>query len=159
MMCFGAIMNYNIGRVCYALESLGDGVVYHRKETGRHQASYRPPTRAFPALRADSAQLFREFAARNHAGQWAVAWAADLAHQVIATTNERATFRLSSEGQCSTDLLAELNSEQTGNDPGAFYCRVCRTADQHRIEVCAGNNHDAALDESPKNPPTSPTTR
>jgi tRNA(adenine34) deaminase len=144
MMCFGAMMNYNIGNVCYALESLGDGVVYLRKEKGRHQPSYRPPKRIFPVRREESAHLFLEFATRNQAKAWAIQWASDLANQVIVKPNKKATFRIASEGQCTIDLLSELNPEPTSGEPNALFCQVCRTAKQHVIEVTAINDLDSA---------------
>ncbi len=68
MMCFGLIMNLNLGRLVYGLESPGDGVmeIVQKWEKKSEQLSfYKAPETTPGFMRDEAAALFREFADRN----------------------------------------------------------------------------------------------
>ncbi|MBI2787306.1 MAG: nucleoside deaminase [Elusimicrobia bacterium] len=80
MMCFGAIMNHNIGKVCYALESPGDGVlplVLQWEKKSEQLPYYKTPAIVPGILRSESAGLFREFV-RKHPKSRFAKWAHQL---------------------------------------------------------------------------------
>lgn len=67
MMCFGALMNFNIGKLFYALESPGDGVmpIVEKWEKKSEQLQfYKAPAASAGLLREESAALFCEFSER-----------------------------------------------------------------------------------------------
>lgn len=81
MMCFGMIMTLNIGKLIYALESPGDGVMpivdsWQRKSDQLPQ--YRVPETFRGLFRDDSRALFREFATLHPTSRFA-RWARHLA--------------------------------------------------------------------------------
>lgn len=77
MMCFGAIMAYNIGRLCYALRSPGDGVlpIVNQWERKSEQLPfYKVPDVFSGVLDKESAQLFKDFSElhpRHFLSKWA----------------------------------------------------------------------------------------
>jgi hypothetical protein len=80
-------MTHNIGTVCYALESPGDGVlsILHAWEKKSEQLPfYRVPQIIGGVLRAESATLFRDFAQRHPNSRFAK-WARQL-YNLIAKT-------------------------------------------------------------------------
>jgi tRNA(Arg) A34 adenosine deaminase TadA len=67
MMCFGMIMALNIGRLFFALESSGDGVMSIVDSWCRKSGQlphYKPPETVPGLLRAESGALFKEFGER-----------------------------------------------------------------------------------------------
>lgn len=64
LMCYGMAMTCNIGTVCFALESPGDGVlaiIHALKKESEQLSFYRAPKTIGGILRAESAALFRDF--------------------------------------------------------------------------------------------------
>ncbi len=77
MMCFGMIMTLNIGRLIYALDSPGDGVmpiVGNWQRKSEQLPHYRVPETFSGLFRDESRDLFMEFASRypsSRFGRWA----------------------------------------------------------------------------------------
>lgn len=101
MMCFGAARNFNIGRLCYALESPGDGIspIVYQWERGSahrpHHRVYAVPEMTAGVCRAESARLFSVFADRYPdviTARWARHLAA-LAHKPQPETHYRTWSR------------------------------------------------------------------
>ncbi len=83
LMCLGAAFTARIGRVAYALESPSDGgceafVEWDRRRRRESMPGYAIPALEGGAMRAESAQLFAEYASSAEPG-WARDWAAELA--------------------------------------------------------------------------------
>lgn len=81
MMCFGAIMNFNLGHICYALRSPGDGVlpiVHQWRRKSEQLPFYTVPSIIHDVLRDESAELLLEFSRRFPNSRFA-RWSTQLA--------------------------------------------------------------------------------
>lgn len=74
LMCCGALMNLNVGHVCFALHSPGDGVIpmlhkWHKRSN--HMPAFGPPELIAPVQQDGSRELFRAFAKRFPSSRFA----------------------------------------------------------------------------------------
>lgn len=80
LMCFGAVMALNVGKVCFALESPGDGVlsiIRQWQEKSNQLPNYRVPEILPRVLSDESARLLREFGKRNPSSRFSL-WTSQL---------------------------------------------------------------------------------
>ena len=80
LMCCGAAMNLNLGSICYAHSSPGDGVMPHIEawhKRANQLPQYRPPAVISGIRRKESRILFREFA-NSHPGSRFSTWTRQL---------------------------------------------------------------------------------
>jgi len=84
LMCLGAAFTARIGQVIYGLASPSDGGVgafNYWNESRDHEAmaGYEMPGVTGGVMLSESAELMREYAARQPAGSWTARWALSLA--------------------------------------------------------------------------------